>query len=107
MSYESSMYSTCVEVLYQPGFHLQTPPAHLAMPATKTKPSASKARKPPAPKRPSKPFPGYLTDEWYQYTMACMERVTPAEVRRDLVKFEVWYHRQEGQLHGSVSERVR
>ena len=59
------------------------------MPATKSKPSASKARKPTAPQRPSKPFPGYLTDEWYQYTMACMERVTPAEVRRDLVKFGI------------------
>ena len=60
------------------------------MPATKTKSSASKAtRRPPAPKRPSKPFPGYLTDEWYKYTMACMERVTPAEVRRDLVKFGI------------------
>ena len=59
------------------------------MPATKTKLSASKARKPPAPQQPSKPFPGYLTDEWYQYTMACMERVTPSEVRRDLVKFGI------------------
>ena len=60
------------------------------MPATKTKPSASRAaRKLPAPKRPSKPYPGYMTDEWYEYTMACMKRVTPAEVRRDLVKFGI------------------
>lgn len=57
------------------------------MPATKTSTSATKAkRRPPAPKRPAGPYPGYLTDEWFNYTVAMMKRRTPAEVRRDLVK---------------------
>jgi hypothetical protein len=57
------------------------------MPAIRNKPIASKtARKLPAPKKPSKPFPGYMTDEWYEYIIASMRRRTPAETRRDLVK---------------------
>lgn len=60
------------------------------MPATLTKPIATKAaRRPAAPKKPSKPFPGYMTDEWYEYIIACMKRRTPAETRRDLVKFGI------------------
>ena len=60
------------------------------MPATKTKSSAPKAtRRPAAPKRPAGRFPGYLTDEWFEYTIACMKRRTPAETRRDLVKFGI------------------
>ena len=60
------------------------------MPATKTKNSASKAaRKLPLPKKPSKPYPGYITDEWFNYAMECMKRVTPDEVRRDLLKLGI------------------
>ncbi len=60
------------------------------MPATKAKPSTPKAtRRPPAPKRPVGPYPGYLTDEWFNYTIAMIKRRTPAETRRDLVKFGI------------------
>lgn len=62
---------------------LQTPPDQLAMPAAKTKLSASKApRRPPAPKRPGGPYPGHLTDEWFNYTIAMIKRTTPAQSRR-------------------------
>ena len=57
------------------------------MPATSAKTIAAKAtRRPPAPKRPAGPFPGYLTDEWFEYTIACMKRRTPAESRRHMMK---------------------
>ena len=60
------------------------------MPAIKTKPAkTSTARSTLAPKKPSGPFPGYLTDEWYEYTMACIKRITPAETRRDLLKIGI------------------
>ena len=30
-----------------------------------------------------------MTNEWYEYTMDCIKRVTPAEVRCELVKFGI------------------
>lgn len=69
---------------------LQTAPHQIAMPATK---SSSKrlatATKQALPKKPSTPYPGYLTDEWFEYAVAMMERETPAKIKRDLVKFGI------------------
>jgi hypothetical protein len=60
------------------------------MPASKPQRKRSAAAtKLPMPKKPSTPYPGYITDEWYHYAMECMKRVTPQEVRRDLVKFGI------------------
>lgn len=60
------------------------------MPATKPfRKRPSIATKQTLPKRPSNPYPGYLTDEWFRYAMAMMERETPAKIRRDLVKFGI------------------
>ena len=39
--------------------------------------------------RPTTPYPGYITDEWFQYAMAMMERETPAKIKRDLVEFGI------------------
>ncbi|MFN0075711.1 MAG: hypothetical protein ACKVY0_04470 [Prosthecobacter sp.] len=53
------------------------------MPATKAKSSTPKVtHRPPAPKRPAGPYPGYLTDEWFNYTVAMMKRTTRAQSRR-------------------------
>ena len=60
------------------------------MPAIQTPTHATRTtRRPPAPKRPEGPYPGYLTDEWFNYAVAMMKRRTPAEIRRDLVKFGI------------------
>jgi len=60
------------------------------MPATKhLRKRTSAAVKKTLPKRPSAPYPGYLTDEWFEYAMAMMKRETPAKIRRDLVKFGI------------------
>lgn len=60
------------------------------MPATKPiRKLTSVATKQALPKRPSTPYPGYLTDEWFQYAMAMMERETPAKIKRDLVEFGI------------------
>jgi len=60
------------------------------MPVTKSpRKRRSVATKPPLPKRPSTPNPGYITDEWFRYAIAMMERETPAKIKRDLVKFGI------------------
>jgi hypothetical protein len=60
------------------------------MPATKLlRKRTSAATNQSLPKRPTTPYPGYLTDEWFQYAMAMMERETPAKIRRDLVEFGI------------------
>lgn len=41
------------------------------------------------PRRPSTPYPGYLTDEWVDYAIAMMEREKPEKIRRDLVKLGI------------------
>jgi len=41
------------------------------------------------PKRPEGAYPGYMTDEWFEYAMAMMKRETPAKIKRDLVKFGI------------------
>lgn len=40
---------------------------------------------PPIPK-PAKPYPGYMTDEWYEYLSDTMVRATKEEVRASLVR---------------------
>jgi hypothetical protein len=60
------------------------------MPATKLlRKRTSAATNQSLPKRPTTPYPGYLTDEWFQYAMAMMERETPAKIRRDLEEFGI------------------
>ncbi len=60
------------------------------MPATKPpRKRTAAATKQALPKRPSNPYPGYITDEWFRYAMAMMERETPAKIRRDLVEFGI------------------
>lgn len=59
------------------------------MPATKTKPNIRQKAGAPKPKRPEGAYPGYMTDEWFEYAMAMMKRETPAKIKRDLVKFGI------------------
>jgi|GEM_PF-920700 len=72
------------------------------MPATSKKPlrrrSPAKARSaprkaapklPPPPQKPATPYPGYMTDEWHEYAMAMLKRVTKEEFLADLVRFGI------------------
>lgn len=64
------------------------------MPAVKPKPSR---RKPangsgsavPPPKKPSTPYPGYMTDEWHAYAIAMLRSQTKEQFRADLVRFGI------------------
>lgn len=42
-------------------------------------------RHPPLPK-PAKPYPGYMTDEWYEYLSDSVSRMTKEDVRATLVR---------------------
>jgi hypothetical protein len=42
-------------------------------------------KRPPLAK-PAKPYPGYMTDEWYEYLSDSMLRLTKEEVRATLVR---------------------
>jgi len=64
------------------------------MPATASKSSKPRAksatkaatiRHAPVPK-PAKPYPGYMTDEWFKYLDDRMARLTKAEVRATLIR---------------------
>ena len=63
------------------------------MPAVKSKsarrkPSNGTAKLPPL-KKPSSPYPGYMTDEWHEYGMAVLRRTTKDEFRANLLKFGI------------------
>ena len=60
------------------------------MPATKPpRKRTAAATKQTLPKKPSTPYPGYITDEWFRYAMAMMELEKPAKIKRDLVKLGI------------------
>lgn len=46
------------------------------------------ARQSPVPK-PSKPYPGYMTDEWFAYLSDTMKRMTKVEGRARLVRLGI------------------
>jgi hypothetical protein len=52
------------------------------------KPSNGTAKLPPL-KKPSTPYPGYMTDEWHEYGMAVLRRTTKDEFRANLLKFGI------------------
>ena len=60
------------------------------MPVVKIKTSHRKASLKMQPlQKPSKPYPGYMTDEWYEYAKEAIRRTTPEEFRRELVEFGI------------------
>lgn len=40
-------------------------------------------------KKPSTPYPGYLTDEWYEYARQVIRRTTPEQFRQELIEFGI------------------
>lgn len=52
-------------------------------------PRKAASKLPPPPKKPSTPYPGYMTDEWHEYAMAMLKRVTKEEFLADLVRFGI------------------
>lgn len=67
------------------------------MPATKSKPvrrqpgngTASRGGKQALPKKPTTPYPGYMTDEWHAYALAMFRSQTKEQFRADLVRFGI------------------
>ena len=64
------------------------------MPAVKTKPVRRKpangsVRTVSLPKKPSTPYPGYMTDEWHAYGLAVLRSQTKEQFRADLVRFGI------------------
>ena len=64
------------------------------MPAVKSKPVLRKPGKGSGgaerlPKKPAKPYPGYMTDEWHEYAMAVLRSQTKEEFRADLIRFGI------------------
>jgi hypothetical protein len=47
------------------------------------------ATKLPPLKKPSTPYPGYMTDEWHQYGMEIIRRTTKEEFLADLLRFGI------------------
>jgi hypothetical protein len=39
--------------------------------------------------KPASPYPGYMTDEWFEYGMAVLRSTTREEFRADLVRFGI------------------
>jgi hypothetical protein len=56
------------------------------MPATASKSSKATAVLGPRVPKPSKPYPGYMTDEWHAYLSDTMKRLTKAQVEATLVR---------------------
>lgn len=61
-------------------------------PSAKTRVRSKRAlspKRPSPPQKPATPYPGYMTDEWHEYAMAMIKRLTKEEVRADLVRFGI------------------
>ncbi|MBX7209801.1 MAG: hypothetical protein K1X78_15900 [Verrucomicrobiaceae bacterium] len=58
-------------------------------PRTSANGRASRAAKPALPKKPSTPYPGYMTDEWHEYGMAVLRSQTKEQFRADLLRFGI------------------
>ena len=57
--------------------------------STSRKPAVRRASKLAPLKKPAKPYPGYLTDEWYQYAKEVIRRTKRAQFRKELVEFGI------------------
>lgn len=67
------------------------------MPAIKSKPArrkpangtATHVGRPALPKKPTTPYPGYMTDEWHAYALAMFRSQIKEQFRADLVRFGI------------------